>query len=441
VKDTADPASVLSSPPTYVRHLVLAALCAITTINYMQRNSLAAVETQVSADLTVSDVDLGYAKGAFFWAYALCQIPSGWLAQRWGGRRALTLFAAGWSIVMGLTAIAPNLPVLLGARGAMGSLQAGIFPCCTMILAAWYPAARRGFASAVLNSFMLIGGAVASVLTGLLIGVLNWRGLFALYALPGLLWAFWFAKWFRNNPRDHAGVNASELSIIGTAPPIADVKSMARPSIPWLQILGSSALWLICIQQFCRAGAYRFFDQTLPTYLQRARGQSIQDANLWTSLPMWAGVIGGMLGGMLSDWVLTRTGSRRAARQGVAIGSLLLCLLCYSVAYQFADVRWTMLTAGLGLCVMTFSSPCSYALTMDMGGRNLAVIFATMNMAGNLGAAAFTTFISPIAEWGGWNAALFVFAAMHVVALLCWLPLNPNGVIGERVEAAPDSKE
>src|SRR6185437_13284566 len=100
------------------------------------------VQTRVSVDLQVSDIDIGDAKGAFFWAYALFQIPSGWLAQRWGGRRALTLFAAGWSIVMGLTAIVPNLAMLLGARGAMGVLQAGIFPCCTMILASWYPASR-----------------------------------------------------------------------------------------------------------------------------------------------------------------------------------------------------------------------------------------------------------------------------------------------------------
>jgi len=441
VNDTPDPALSLARRPTYIRHLVLAALCVITTINYMQRNSLAAVQTRVSVDLQVSDIDIGDAKGVFFFAYALCQIPSGWLAQRWGGRRALALFAAGWSIVMGLTAIAPNLAVLLGARGAMGALQAGIFPCCTMILAVWYPTARRGFASAVLNSFMLIGGAVASVLTGLLIGVLSWRGLFAVYALPGLLWALCFALWFRNDPRNHASVNAEELSIIGASRSTTSAKSPAHSSIPWLKIMGSSALWLICLQQFCRSGALRFFDQSLPTYLQRARGQDIQDANLWTSLPMWAGVIGGMFGGTLSDFILTRTGSRRAARQGVAIGSLLLCLLCYTAAYQFAEVRWAMLMAGLGICVMTFSSPCAYALTMDMGGRNLAVIFATMNMAGNLGSAAFTTFIPRIAKWGGWDTALLVFAGMHVVALLCWLPLNPNGVIGEPAHETPDSKE
>jgi len=441
VKGAPDDAAVLPSRPTNVRHLVLAALCVITTINYIQRNSLAAVQTRVSADLQVSDIDIGDAKGVFFFTYALCQIPSGWLAQRWGGRRALTLFAAGWSIIMALTAVAPNLPMLLGARGTMGALQAGIFPCCTMILAAWYPAARRGFASAVLNSFMLIGGAIASMLTGLLIGELGWRILFAFYALPGLAWAVWFAWWFRDDPRRHAGVNPAELSVLDASPPVAATTAPARAPIPWLKLLGSSALWLICIQQFCRSGALRFFDQSLPTYLQTARGLSIRDANLWTSLPMWAGVIGGMFGGMLSDFVLTRTGSRRAARQGVAIGSLLLGVLCYLVAYQFADVRWAMLTSGLGLCLMTFSSPCSYALSMDMGGRNLAVIFATMNMAGNLGSAAFTTFIPRIADWGGWDAALLVFAAMHVVALLCWLPLNPNGVIGERPEAAPASKE
>jgi nitrate/nitrite transporter NarK len=70
---------------------------------------------------------------------------------------------------------------------------------------------------------------------------------------------------------------------------------------------------------------------------------------------------------------------------------------------------------------------------MDMGGRNLAVIFATMNMVGNFGSWAFTKFIPRVVSWRGrWDDALIVFAAMHVVAIVCWLLINPNGVIGER---------
>ncbi len=436
--DVATSVPHLESRPTYVRHLVLGALCLITTINYIQRNSLGGAETTVRADLHLTRNDTGDAMGAFFLAYALCQVPSGWLAQRWGGRLALTVYAAGWSIMMGLSAAATNLPSLVTARGAMGALQAGIFPCCTMILASWYPATRRGFTSAVLNSFMLIGGVIASWVTAKLIGPLGWRWLFLLYAMPGAAWAVWFALWFRNRPQEHPSVNPAELAIItfDSEPRRASVSG----NVPWLAIFLSSALWLICIQQFCRAGALRFFDMWLPTYLQEARGQSVESANYLTGLPLIAGVIGGPIGGILSDFVLARTGSRRAARHGVAIGSVLVGLLIYGLAYQVGDMFGAVVLASIGVFVMTFSSPCAYALTMDMGGRNLGVIFATMNMAGNLGSWAFTQFIPRVVEWRGWDRALLVFAAMHVVAIACWLMLNPNGIIGESADA-PDSKE
>jgi ACS family D-galactonate transporter-like MFS transporter len=75
-----------------------------------------------------------------------------------------------------------------------------------------------------------------------------------------------------------------------------------------------------------------------------------------------------------------------------------------------------------------------------MGGPNLAVVFATMNMAGNLGSWAFTQFFPRIVKWGGWDGGLLVFAAMHVVAIGAWLIINPNGIIGERAEE-PNSKE
>jgi nitrate/nitrite transporter NarK len=78
-----------------------------------------------------------------------------------------------------------------------------------------------------------------------------------------------------------------------------------------------------------------------------------------------------------------------------------------------------------------------YALTMDMGGRNLGVIFGTMNMAGNLGAWAFTKFFPRIVTSSGWEAGLTAFAAMHVVAIVCLLLINPAGTIGEPSGAAP----
>lgn len=433
---TPDSPLISASQPTRVRHLVLASLLLITAFNYLQRNSLGGAETVVRADLDLSRTDTGAAIGAFFFTYALFQVPSGWLAQRWGGRRTLAVYAAGWSLMTALSAAATTLPELLGARWAMGALQAGIFPCCTLILSAWYPATQRGFCSAMLNSFMLIGGAIASLVTGNLIGPIGWRGLFLLYSVPGLVWAFWFAWWFRDRPRDHPRVNSEELALIGAA-----AKAASAAPIPWLRILFHSSLWLICLQQFFRAGALRFFDQWLPTYLQEVRGQSIESANYWTSLPMLAGVFGGPLGGILSDAILRRTGSRRLARNGVAIGGLLGGLSCYVLSYFIADVRGAVLMASLGVCIYTFSSPCAYALSMDMGGRNIGIIFGAMNMVGNLGSWAFSAFLPHVVLWRGWDAALLVFAGMHVAAVLLWLPINPNGIIGEPTETASAKKE
>lgn len=432
MKDQSDPVRGDSDRPTRVHYMVLAALCAITTINYVQRNSFGGAQKQIRTDLHFSLDDAGDADSDFFLAYALCQIPSGWLAQRWGGRIALTVFAATWSLALGLSALANSLSVLEDMRWALGALQAGVLPCCTMILATWYPTARRGLAMAILNSFMLMGGVAASVLTGLLLAPLGWKILFLLYAVPGLVWASWFVVWFRNRPQDHKAVNEAELALLDAAP--TQSPNEGRRAVPWRQIAFSLALWLLCIQQGCRAATQRFFDQWLPTYLQEARGQRLGQANLLTSLPLLGGMVGGLAGGSLSDYVLRRTNSRRAARQGVALGSLLLSLLCYSVAYLTSNVDGAVMIAGVGVFAMCCSSPCAFALTMDMGGRNLGVIFGAMNMAGGLGAWAFVRFLPRVASAYGWNAALLVFAALHLLAILCWMRLNPNGVIGELAE-------
>ena len=155
--------------PTRVRYLVLAAVCTITAINYLQRNCIGAAETTIRKNLDLEMEQTGDAMAWFFWSYALFQIPSGWLAQRWGPRWALSSFALGWSLAVGLGALSTGLEELLGTRVALGVLQAGVFPCATLIMAAWLPPSQRAVASGLLNSCMLIGGAVSSQLTGLLL--------------------------------------------------------------------------------------------------------------------------------------------------------------------------------------------------------------------------------------------------------------------------------
>jgi MFS family permease len=465
--------------PTNVRYWVLLVLCLATVINYVQRNCIGPAATTVEEDLGLPEKQMGDVISAFFLAYALLQIPSGWLAQVWGPRLALTVFAVGWSVSLGLSAVSTGYAGLFSARVAMGALQAGIFPCCTLALAAWLPPTRRAFASAMLNSFMLIGGAGGAQLAGLLLVRLGWRGLFVAYAVPGVIWAAFFYFWFRNRPAEHHAVNAAELEIIGARPapqlpagalektgdifaaraatekiaanvgavrregeapaehPAPPAQSEPRPPEPpparasVALIFVSLTMWLIGIQQAFRAGAARFYDNWLPSYLQKERGCDVAWAANLSSWPQYAGVVGGLVGGILSDWVLQRTGSRRAGRQGVAIGSLLVGSAFFAAAYFTPNVTAAVLLLSSGAFVAFFAAPCAYALTMDLGGRNLGIVFSTMNMAGNLGSTAFTWIVPRLNAWGGWNATLFVFAGAQLAAALCWLFINPEGTIGE----------
>ena len=132
------------------------------------------------------------------------------------------------------------------------------------------------------------------------------------------------------------------------------------------------------------------------------------------------------MGGLLSDFVFRRTGSLRLARNGVALFSLFGSVVLYFVAYPITNIYASSAVFGLGLLLFSFSSPCAYALAIDMGGKNLAIVFSLMNMAGNLGAWAFVSFLPSLAQSRGWDAALMVFVAMHLVAAVCWMGLDPN---------------
>jgi hypothetical protein len=158
---------------------------------------------------------------------------------------------------------------------------------------------------------------------------------------------------------------------------------------------------------------------------------SKRDAGVLAGYPQWAGVVGGVVGGALSDWVLRRTGRRWLARNGIALLSLLSCSVVYAAAYFIADVMLATLVLSAGAFLFCFSSPCAYALSIDIGGKHLPVVFGMMNMIGNSGAYAFTSSIMAVVRLGGWDLLLGLWLGMHFAAIICWLFLNPDVIIGE----------
>ncbi|MEX1096545.1 MAG: MFS transporter [Planctomycetales bacterium] len=208
----------------------------------------------------------------------------------------------------------------------------------------------------------------------------------------------------------------------------------AGARVPWLALFASPVLWLICAQQFCRAAGYMFYASWFATFLQESRGVSIAGAGLLSSLPLLATILGGPCGGRLSDGLMVRTGNPRLARQSVAIGSMLGCALLIFAAYPIQNPTLAVLVISGGAFCAAFGGPISYTITIDMGGRHVAPVFSTMNMAGNIGAVAFPYVVPDILEWSGqnWNAVVLLFGGLYVAAAACWGLLDPRGTVLER---------
>jgi ACS family glucarate transporter-like MFS transporter len=411
-------------PDASRRHeLVLLGLCLAAAIAYVHRGCLGVAESTIRDELQISEKAMGFVMAAFFLTYSIFQIPTGWLVDRWGPRRSLLWFGMLGAGTVAFGAVG-GVAFLVASRLAMGGAQAGLFPAATVSLAAWYPGRRRAFAVGTLAASMSLGSALGAPLTGVLLEPLGWRALFVLYAVPGVAWSLWFYGFFRDRP--------------AAAPP-----PPPRARTPWKAIFTSAAMWWIIGQQFFRAMATVFYLTWFTTFLVKRYGLTTEAAGGWTALPLVGVVCGSLVGGVASDRVMAWTGSRVWGRKGVAMATLAVGVGLFAAAYHAADVRLAVPTIAAAAFFTSMANPCSYSLTMDMGGRHTAIVFSAMNMGGNVGATVFPILVPfwlQLAD-GDWGSVLFLVGGIYLAGAACWLLLDPRGTIEEPGERQPAAHE
>ena len=192
-------------------------------------------------------------------------------------------------------------------------------------------------------------------------------------------------------------------------------------------------MWLICWQQFFRAAAQVLFGTWFATFLQESPGLSPHEESLLAGVPLWMLILGGIVGGTLSDWILARTGSRRWARQGFSVVNLLICATLFALASEAQNTYLAVALIGAASLAMALGGVSAYAITMDMGGVHVAIVFSIMNMAGSIGGAVFPKYVGWLLETThDWKYVLLSIAFIYYAAAICWLLLNPNGSVFDR---------
>ena len=182
---------------------VLFLLSLSVLINYIDRSNLSIAAPLIKDELHISASQLGTLLSAFFWTYALMQIPAGWLVDRFDVK---WVFAAGfflWSAATAVTGVLHGFAALLTIRVILGVGESVAFPSYSKILATYFDKSRRGSANSLIIAGLALGPALGMLVGGTAVGRFGWRPFFLVLGLVGLLWlAPWWAWMPRRKPLD-----------------------------------------------------------------------------------------------------------------------------------------------------------------------------------------------------------------------------------------------
>ncbi len=301
------PASADALPPTRARHWVVVFAGALAVITFVDRTCMSQAKVSIAGDLGLSSVQMGYVFAAFTTAYALFEIPGGWLGDLIGPRKVLIRVVLLWSFFTAATGRVWNLASLLVTQFLFGAGEAGAVPNLAKAFTQWLPVRERNRAVSIMWLCARWGGAITPLAVVWVISLVGWRWAFAVFAAPGVIWVAFFYRWFRDRPRDHPGVNAAELALIGEGREPA----VQRPAVPWAVILRSRTVWLLFVQYFCFGYGWYFYITWLPTYVKEVRAVDLHKGALLSGLPLFFGGFACILSGWPAGWCGEAMGSPR----------------------------------------------------------------------------------------------------------------------------------
>jgi len=409
--------------PTHVRYWVIVFAVTLAVITYIDRVAMSFAAPSVSRDLGLTKQQMGTAFSAFVAAYALFEIPSGFLGDWMGPRKVLMRIVIWWSSFTALTGGVWNFASLFCTQALFGAGEAGCFPNLTKAFTTWLPRNERVRAQGIMWLAARWGGAFTPPLVFLIFKIMTWRQAFVAFGALGVVWAIFFYRWFRDDPQENPKINTAELELLRENRGLA----AKHGHVPWAKFARSRTVWMLCAQYFCLSYGWYFYITWLPTYLQESRGVTIGKSALLSVLPLFLGGLGSLTCGFLSGPVTRLTNSVARTRKLMAClgftGASALLILSIHLASPVA----AMVAMGFASFCNDLVMPGSWGTCMDVGGKYAGTLSGTMNMLGNFGGAVSPTAISLILRWthNSWDATFYVSAAVYFCGSFFWLLMDP----------------
>jgi ACS family glucarate transporter-like MFS transporter len=425
--------------PTAARHTLLRYAVLLAGILYLDRVCISVSQADISRDLGLSKTEMGLAMTVFAVAYAIFEVPGGWLGDRIGPRLVLTRVVAWWSAFTMATGLAWNLGSLIVTRFLFGAGEAGCFPNLTKAFATWFGGEERTRAQSLMWLAARWGGAFTPLLVVFILEFVSWRGTFYSFGSVGFVWAVFFFRWFRDDPAVHPDVNAAELALM----PLRDaVHADPHEPAPWRAFLTNRSVWLLSLQYACLSYGFWFYLTWLPTYVRENFGMTSADRYLAATLagvPLFLAGISVWLTGRVTPSLVARVGSAATVRRALGVAGHSVACGMLLVSVMIRDPVLAMLAMGVSCFGNDMAMPGSWTACMDLGGRYAGTLSGFMNMCGMVGGLLAPWTIPVILEAAGndWHRPILVIAASYFVGALAWLGIDPVTPIASADSVVP----
>jgi MFS family permease len=384
---------------------VVLLLAAVLFINYVDRGALSTAAHLIQDELHLSESQLGLLFSAFFWTYSLVQVPTGWLAERFGAQRVLGIGLTVWAAATIGLGFAQSFPMLFGLRLLLGVGESAGFPCVSKLLAAVVPVKSLGAANGIVAFGYILGPAVGALAGGHLMASYGWRPAF--WAFGGLS-LLWLIPWSR--------VKLPQRAVRRTD---AD-----RPR--FMTIVAQPSLWGTALGLFSSNYVWYFMLSWLPYYLVRERGFSTEEMGQITGAAYAINSLSAVLAGWALDWIVKRGSSPNVVYKSLMVSTHLVSVVCM---LSMAGSREMALAAMFLYQVMCGAqAPGIYGIPQILAGSRASGRWVGIqNSVGN-----FAGIVSPTAtgfiieSTHHFTAAFLLAGAVSVLGVIGWWWMLPK---------------
>lgn len=407
--------------------ILLGLLFLISVVTYIDRVNISVTARQMMPAFGLTNQDIGHVFSAFVLGYALCQIPGGWLGDRWGARVVLTGALVWWSVFTGLTALAGTGPFaglvgitgsLLFVRFMLGVGEAAALPNFNRAVADWVPSERRGLGIGIAIGGIGVGAAITPPLAAWIMVNWGWQLVFYLCSVLGLLIA---VLWVSAAGDHTSGGRQASRAIL------RDNKSIDRTpaSVPWRKLGGHATLRWLVLSYSCLGYVAYVYMSWFYLYLVNVRGFDVLRGGWFASAPFVAILVFCPLGGWMTDRVSQQFGVAKG-RTVVGMAGMLLAGATIAVGSLAASPAVAIVALSLGAGWLYFSVGAYWATTADISRTHAGTLSGVMNTGANLGGAISPTLTPWIADQWGWAGALGAAALVAIAGGAMWLKIDPE---------------